>query len=130
MKRTALLMVGAMILALVLSSCDLVDLVGGGSGEGILSYRHTITSADQTYDSVADNYKIQITHSGFTGNYWAELWVKNSDGYLAKAAPVHDPSVDMWYMRIAQYPGALRFRNKNSMIGKEVCVFYSATGTD
>lgn len=58
MKRTALLLVGAMIFALVLSSCDLVDLVGGGSGDGILSYRHTISSADETLDTSVNNYRL------------------------------------------------------------------------
>lgn len=128
MKRTALLLVGAMIFALVLSSCDLVDLVGGGSGEGILSYRHTISSADETLDTSVNNYRLQISNSGFTGNYWADLWVKNSDGYFVKASPYNVSNI--WYMRIAQYQGAIRFRSEGSMIGKEVCVFYSATGTD
>ena len=121
MKKASALFVGLVLL--LLCSCNVADLLGGGSDSQVSFYKHTIASSDEDYDSSAGNYRITIANSKFTGTYWAELWIVNSDGYMTKAAPYNISGT--WYLKIANLAGSVRFRSDASMVGKEIYIFYS-----
>ena len=106
---------------MTLSSCSLFS---GNAGTGISYYHHTITAGDREFDPVANNYKITISYSKFTGTYWSELWVVRNDGTMAIATP-HQGNDGAWYMRIANLQGAVQFMSGTSMVGREIYIFYS-----
>ena len=121
MKRTLILFLG--LLFMTLSSCSLVP---SNAGTGISYYHHTITAGDREFDPVANNYKITISYSKFTGIYWSELWIVRNDdtGTMQIATPNVDNN-GTWYMRIANLQGAVQFRSGISMVGREIYIFYS-----
>lgn len=127
MKRAMLL--PALLLVLLMASCDLEilsSMVGGNGEDGLRYFAHTISTADETYDTAAANYVVTIDNPVLTGLYWSELWMVRDDGSIARAAPFQVSGDSTWYMRSANYPGKIKFRSPSSMAGKGVYVFYSS----